>query len=827
VTLLDLAKEKFAREFSTAEVELFTKVEIGQPALALAADDKDNDPANVSNWPNLASRTVHAECLTWLCTDKTASSRVTYRGIDIQGMRLEGSVRLDFSKIEFPLNVWKCSFTEAIDLRFAEVPAIYFRFAHIKGLLGDGLKVSDWLLFQNSRSDGEVKLLGCTLGGGLGCDETEFINVGSAALILDTAKISGPVYMRTSKVRGEVRFVGAQIEGDLDCGGADFQNPEEEKEAKGKKAKIGGTALNAGGAKVRGYIFLRNGFRSKGSINLQGATIGRALECDRSELTNVDGVALFADGSKIDGYVLLRSCTVKGQVNFLGATVGRNLECDGSRFENPERQEAGANGMLVKKGGIALLANAAKIEGSVFVRKNFKAIGEVNFLRAAIAGHVDCEAAEFNHKEGKALNLDSSSVGGSVYLRSGAKTHGETNFNLATIRGGLDCSGATLTSPEQEVKRHNGTIERVPGIALMASAVTIDGSVFLRNEFTCEGTINFSGARIGGSLECLRTQITSLNCERALVAGSMLIQGQVREVVNLFGSTIGSLLVWSDVKLGENTILDLRLSKVGTLRDDRNWPAKDKLFLDGFVYGRIDHTSATDAESRISWLERQPSAQFLPQPYEQLALVLDNMGHEGQAREVRVEKNRAYARAIAREIADNAKEKKSWRKTWTRIWARLSKQEWWWHNIFGRLNGYGYKPWRAFFLSLAVIFLGWGLFHFGYTRNLISPERDNAFRKNVFGHVVTAKNIPQKHRLSKSYPKFNALAYSLESFVPLLKLDQSANWTPNAHNGRVFFLWRVHLTTGTLLRAYLWFHIIIGWILTSLWIGGLTGLVKT
>jgi len=32
---------------------------------------------------------------------------------------------------------------------------------------------------------------------------------------------------------------------------------------------------------------------------------------------------------------------------------------------------------------------------------------------------------------------------------------------------------------------------------------------------------------------------------------------------------------------------------------------------------------------------------------------------------------------------------------------------------------------------------------------------------------------------------------------------------------------------GTLFRCYLRFHIIVGWILTTLWVGGVTGLIKS
>src|SRR5437660_1270877 len=120
-TLLDLAKKKFApRELTAAEVELFTKTEKGEPASKLSADDKENDPANAVHWPN--DRFLHADCLAWLCIDGEASKRVTYHGIEIQGMRIDGTFDLEFAQVPFPFQSWKCAFTGDIVLRRAYSP---------------------------------------------------------------------------------------------------------------------------------------------------------------------------------------------------------------------------------------------------------------------------------------------------------------------------------------------------------------------------------------------------------------------------------------------------------------------------------------------------------------------------------------------------------------------------------------------------------------------------------------------------------------------------------------------------------------------------------
>ena len=78
--------------------------------------------------------------------------------------------------------------------------------------------------------------------------------------------------------------------------------------------------------------------------------------------------------------------------------------------------------------------------------------------------------------------------------------------------------------------------------------------------------------------------------------------------------------------------------------------------------------------------------------------------------------------------------------------------------------------------------------------------------------------------LKPLYPTFNAFFYSLETFVPFLHLNLSDNWAPNPNRRKT---WRFVAIDGRALRIYLWFHIIIGFVLTTLWVGGLTALIKT
>jgi hypothetical protein len=87
-------------------------------------------------------------------------------------------------------------------------------------------------------------------------------------------------------------------------------------------------------------------------------------------------------------------------------------------------------------------------------------------------------------------------------------------------------------------------------------------------------------------------------------------------------------------------------------------------------------------------------------------------------------------------------------------------------------------------------------------------------------------------QISKDYPKFNAFVYSVETFVPLLKLGVGEYWAPNANlgaplNSGMILKMGFPRNYGSMLRYYMWIHIILGGVLGTLWIGGLTKLLKT
>ena len=758
--LLKLAMERFTN-LSPAEEKLFRSAAKGEPANFNVASDEENDPNHADKWP--AERVLNADRIAWLCTDSAASKLVTNRGIIVTGAQINETLNLEWAKITFPLVMQKCAFSGSIVLNRSNLNGLYLIDTHINDLQADEARIGESVYLRNVKAEGEVRLPGATIASNLECSGGQFNNAKAIALYADRAKIGGAVFFRNGfKAEGEVRLLGANIALNLECDGGQFTN-------------ANAVALNADGVKIGGAVFLRNGFKAEGEVRLLGATIASNLECDGGQFTNANAVALNADGVKIGGAVFLRDrFQSEGEVRLVGATAS-NLVCDSGQFTN-------AN-------AVALNADGVKIGGAVFLR-NVKAEGGVLLLGATIALNLECDGGQFTNANAVALNAEGVKIGGSVFLRNGFKSAGEVRLLVATIASNLECDG--------------GQFNNAKAIAITADGVKIEGSVFLRNGFKAEGEVRLPGATIASNLECSGGQFNNakadsfaLQADGIKINGSILLRDgfEVNGKLSFISAYVAKHFQWLNVQMPEKIILDLRSAKVGTFWDEeKSWPKIGNLFLNGFVYDEIQHSAPTDAKSRINWLKRQPASQFLPQPYEQLAGVLRKMGHENEANKVMIEKNDDIAHRFA-----------------------FFQPGRWLQFFFKLFVGYGYRPWRAFGWSLAVIIIGTLLFSSGNRAGIITPTKENAYVSSSDGTL----------RLSEDYPKFNSFIYSLEMFTPLLKLEMGNYWQPNANRSGQYVVQGILLPiNGSLLRGYLWCHIILGWVLTTLWVGGLTGLVK-
>jgi len=534
--------------------------------------------------------------------------------------------------------------------------------------------------------------------------------------------------------------------------------------------------VHADGIKVERALFLRDGLKVDGGVRLAGAEVGGQLNFADAEFVNPGAEAIMASGVRVGGDLLLCGrFRAQGEVTLIGANINGQLNCEGGEFLNP--------------GAIAIKGDSVKVGTDIFLRDGFRAQGEVRLPGASIGGQLSSTSAQFDNDGAVALNADGMQVRGAVFLRDGFAAHGEVRLVGAAIGGQLSCSRAQFVNPRRP--------------ALNAYSLRLDGDVFLSDGFKAHGETNLLGARIAGNVHCEGGRFVNrggyaINADGLRVGGAVLLRdiAEIAGVVSLVGAIVSGYLAWVKVSSPVATVLDVSSARVGTLLDDRgSWPPRGRLLLDGLVYDQVHENSPTDAPTRIDWLRRQPPEPFRPQPYEQLATALRKSGHEDDAKRILIAKNQDRAHLT-----------------------KLTPSEWWWYRVFGPMIGYGYRAWLVLLLMLVFILTGGVVFAFGSRAGVMSPTQE-------WPSVTDGGNAMRAS--SEDYPTLSPLAYSVDLFVPLVDLHQGRYWLPNANlRGQLHITERFVLhVSGAALRVYLWIHIASGWILTTLLVVGLTGLV--
>lgn len=410
-------------------------------------------------------------------------------------------------------------------------------------------------------------------------------------------------------------------------------------------------------------------------------------------------------------------------------------------------------------------------------------------------GSLNCMGGSFQNLGGHAIEACRVEVGGEVSFAQGFSSVGVVHVRGAQIGGNLVCSGGTFFNPGKATLDAEGTT--VGSNALFEISPSPHRVIPFRNY----GLISFVSAHIRGSL---------------LFFGAMF--GPF-SAVNACYTTAGGAFTWRAINRHHSLAIFLQDASVGSLDDDKSgWPSAGNLHLDGFTYRRIS-SDYTNPEDRLRWLRLQDPPEprlfrrvlhgllygghrltwqqkgwpnFRPQPYQQLSKVLREAGDNAGAKRVLIE------------MEDTR-----------RKFGNLNLRAWVWRWILKGVIGYGYRPGYALICALIVIAIGSGLFW--YNTDLITPTDQEAYK------------IAPSY-----YQPFSPIVYSMDTFLPIINLGQKDRWMPNANGGRPVDLsgflpipsanW---LTTGWLLRLWLWVQIGLGWVLTTLFVAGLTPIVRS
>jgi hypothetical protein len=355
----------------------------------------------------------------------------------------------------------------------------------------------------------------------------------------------------------------------------------------------------------------------------------------------------------------------------------------------------------------------------------------------------------------------------------------DLNFSFATVKhslmlyrnfradGQLDLRRIHIA---QDLRLESALLLNPSGFALRGDGSNIGGYAFLRVEtFAPKKPTTTFGAV--GTVSFLNAIINAdLDC------GGAQFHNPGKTALELGRSVIGGLLRLSSgsgFEFHSEGMVDLRLCHCRSFEDDMDhWPPGNQLRLDGFVYDSASG-NGWDAATRQIWLnlDRSPATQ----PYRQLAKVLSDSGDEEGARQV----------LIAME------DKLALREPLVK---RVPKR------VFQGFIGYGYRPGRAAWGLAGVTTLGAILYwHFDRKQKIIPTDKD------------AAAAFKTKEPLPDHYPKFQPVIFSLENTFPLVKLGQVDKW---------------QTLQKSRLRWIVWIQVLLGWLLATLFLAGVSGLVQ-
>jgi hypothetical protein len=411
----------------------------------------------------------------------------------------------------------------------------------------------------------------------------------------------------------------------------------------------------------------------------------------------------------------------------------------------------------------------------------FHAGGEVWLWGSRIGGSLDAWGGHFRHSKierhpagaalpNLALAAENSHVEGDVVLCCGFESDGGTSLARARIGGSLECFGAHFINPNN--------------YALAAPDSRIEGVVHLVGI----PQFHLGPVVVNGLVQLVNSTSTGL------AAGGIQFLGAQTELHGLIASaaTFKNWVVWTGNTLSDGTTLDLgNVTTAAFYDDEKSWPQPGHLLIDGLTYASFGGGAQQlfgpppprDAATRLRWLALQPG--FHPQPYRQLAKVLAESGDDAGALQVR----------IAAEDLRYAQFGALWR-----AWGALLK-----YTI-----GYGHRPLLTVLWALAIIVFGWALVR--------TAARANLMRQTYPENTPTG--------VERHYESLNPLLYSIDVFFPFVNLHQEYYWWPDSEAAGEWRILGRSVRFGSLIRYYLWFQIGAGWLLSAIFVAGVTGLIR-
>jgi hypothetical protein len=602
--------------------------------------------------------------------------------------------------------------------------------------------------------------------------------------------------------------------------------------------------LRAGGLCVDGDLVLTRNVKIPLGVELRNARIQGDLAVYEAVLGNGTGHALVVDGARIRGALTtgwepargrcpLPTLHAQGCVSFCDTVVQGNIELQAALLEACSDPDTDTR---------ALVADRVVVHGSMHLSEGFRSMGDVKMVGCRVRKSLVCSGGRFTARDKAALTLDNARIGQALFLNHGYFAKGKTRLVGAHIGSDLDCRSGRFWL---------ASIGDGKPLALSAGRIHVGGDVYLDGA-RAVGELSFSGARLRASIAAQSLWVVPaavqgnapapicLNLKGAHIGADVKVKkGRCAGLLELSGADVGSdvtiaglrlggtrangihatglhvkgRFVWQQVTATDRTEMVLSHASIGRISHAcDSWPRPGHLHLTGCSYSAIEFPlPVQEPKPRLvrlpngyetwsvprtlppDWVALAPVQTYEPQPYEQLERVLLQSGHEDLARQVGIEKHEARIRSASLRLGDFV----------------LAK-------LFGGALRHGYDS-RPLAWSAAAIFV-LGIMLFGAGHRLMAPISPEVFMDSTY---VAGARVP------RDYPRLNVIAYSLDTFLPpVIDFHQESHWMPDPNRGRRMSTPLGGLSTGGALRGYLWVHIGAGWVVTTLLLVNLSGLIR-
>lgn len=490
------------------------------------------------------------------------------------------------------------------------------------------------------------------------------------------------------------------------------------------------------------------------------------VDPDASRLVDPRGIRLL--GARVTGKLDLSHVRIPFGIAMIRCLVPEQINLDSA--EIPKLNLNGSTTGEIFAQNIVVEGDADIGSDGIDYGGPFRASGEVYLWGARVGGSANFADGKF-HSSPASLSGVSTELKPALDLRAAAvKGYVVIGFGFES-QGAVLLDGATIGGRLHCVGGH---FINPANVALTAGSASIAGDVLLAKyeqyDFEADGLVQFVAAHVGGNFYVHQAKFKGA---RASVHG-----------LDATAIEVAKAMVWQKIDLQNGATLNLAAAKVAFLADDeQSWPAPGDLILDNFVYTRLG--PPLDAGSRLRWLARQPPGLHL-QPYRQLVKVLRDSGDEPGAIKV----------LIAAEDARYSQQ------------GLAAKLLGWFLKV---TIGYGHRPMLALLWSLGVVLLGSVIVLLG--------KRAGVMR------LTWPETTPPPP--AETVAGLHPLLYSLDVFLPFVNLHQEHYWWPDeTASGHGNIAGREFSVDGRLLRYYLWLQIIAGWLLSAIFIAGVTGLLR-